>query len=102
MAAAATVLPTRPAGAATGTALSDEYSEFALAVQASADKAVQAIKRKTELQGMTWALPLSAAPSAVSTMAILFKTASAKAAAGLPITSRDIKDGTGKVLDQLQ
>jgi hypothetical protein len=35
-------------------------------------------------------------------MAILFKTASAKAAAGLPVTSRDIKDGTGQVLDQLR
>jgi hypothetical protein len=102
MAAAARVLPTRPAGAAAGATPGDEYAEFSLAMQSSADKAVQSIKRKTELQGMTWALPLSAAPSIVSTMAILFGTASAKAAAGLPVTSHDIKDGTGKVLGQLQ
>jgi hypothetical protein len=100
MAAAATVLPTRPAGAAGATR--DEYSEYALAVQTAANNAVRSIKGKSELQGLAWATPLSAAPSAVGTMAILFKTASAKAAAGLPVTSRDIKDGTGQVLDQLR
>lgn len=99
MADTATILPVRLAGSVQPT---DENVLLAQQVQLAADRAVQSIKRKSDLQGVAWSKPLAAAPMAVGAMAILFKTASSKAAAGLPVSSREITDGNGKVLGQLK
>ncbi|KAL2181910.1 uncharacterized protein P884DRAFT_274352 [Thermothelomyces heterothallicus CBS 202.75] len=53
------------------------------------------------MRSTDWATPLAAAPSAVGTMAILLKTASSDAAAGLPVKSRDVVGDKGEVVSQL-
>ncbi|AEO57475.1 hypothetical protein MYCTH_49795 [Thermothelomyces thermophilus ATCC 42464] len=53
------------------------------------------------MRSTDWATPLAAAPSAVGTMAILLKTASSDAAAGLPVKSRDVVGDRGEVVSQL-
>jgi hypothetical protein len=43
-----------------------------------------------------WAEPLTAAPTAISVMAFLLKTAANKKVAGLGVSSTEVKDEQGK------
>ncbi|KAK4154187.1 hypothetical protein C8A00DRAFT_33012 [Chaetomidium leptoderma] len=77
------------------------HTQTAVAVQAATKEAVEWVKSRGMMNSATWAAPLAAAPSAVGTMAILLKTASSKAAAGLPVTTREVTGERGEVLTPL-
>ena len=79
----------------------DDYAACALGAQNAARQAVQLVRSNSVIRDSQWASPLVAAPSAVGTMAILFKTSSAKAAAGLKLETRDVRDGKGVKIDTL-
>ncbi|KAH6621563.1 hypothetical protein B0J18DRAFT_230057 [Chaetomium sp. MPI-SDFR-AT-0129] len=78
-----------------------DEAEYALVVQRKARGVAEAIRATSMVKNESWASPLAAAPSAVSTMAILLKTSSSKRAAGIKVTSRDIKDSMGNVIGEL-
>lgn len=75
---------------------------YALQVQRACKKALQEVKRENMLGNVEWAEPLEAAPTAISVMAFLIKTAADKKVAGLPVRSMEVlsEDGT-KILGQL-
>src|SRR5690348_14732403 len=75
----------------------DRKAAYALTVQKACNTALQRVKNNNIIANSNWASPLAAAPSAISTMAILLKTAEMKAAAGLEIESQQVKDEEGNV-----
>ncbi|KAK4191237.1 hypothetical protein QBC35DRAFT_460336 [Podospora australis] len=98
MAAATTTLPIHPPSLA---ASRDDRTQVALAVQLETKKAVEWVKSRGMMNSSEWANPLAAAPSAVSTMAILLKTASTKVAAGIRVHSTAVKGKKGETLGNL-
>ncbi|KAK0654867.1 hypothetical protein B0T16DRAFT_383877 [Cercophora newfieldiana] len=82
-------------------AAKSDDGDYALAVQNGAKKVAETIRSRSMVNSETWAGPLATAPSAVSTMAILLKTSSSKAAAGITIKSRDVKDDGGVTIGEL-
>jgi len=79
----------------------DRRAAYALTLQKACNTAVQRVKNNNIIANSNWASPLAAAPSAISTMAILLKTAEMKAAAGLEIESQDVKNEEGVVVGTL-
>jgi hypothetical protein len=79
----------------------DRRAAYALTLQKACNTAVQRVKNNNIIANSNWASPLAAAPSAISTMAILLKTAEMKAAAGLEIESQDVKNEEGAVVGTL-
>ena len=79
----------------------DRKAAYALTLQKACNTALQRVKNNNIIVNSNWASPLAAAPSAISTMAILLKTAEMKAAAGLEIESQDVKDEAGAVQGHL-
>jgi hypothetical protein len=80
----------------------EKRAEYALVVQKAARDAIIQVKERASLDSSVWATPLAAAPSAVSTMAILLKTASNSAAANLKITIREVTDEQHQVIGMLK
>jgi hypothetical protein len=78
-----------------------ERSEYPLKVQKKAMEVAQSIQARSMVNTATWSSPLAAAPSAVSTMAILLKTSASDVAAGVPVKSREVRDDNGKIIMQL-
>ena len=62
---------------------------YALTLQKACGVALQRVKNNNVIANTDWAAPLEAAPSAISTMAILLKAADLEAAAGLEVDSED-------------
>ncbi|MCJ1401423.1 hypothetical protein MMC11_004636 [Xylographa trunciseda] len=79
----------------------DRKAAYAVTLQKACNTALQRVKNNNIVANSNWAAPLAAAPSAISTMAILLKTAEMKAAAGLEIESQDVKDEEGNVKGKL-
>jgi hypothetical protein len=79
----------------------DRRAAYALTLQRACNNAVERVKNNNIIANSNWASPLAAAPSAISTMAILLKTAEMKAAAGLEIESQDVKNEAGVVVGTL-
>jgi hypothetical protein len=79
----------------------DKRSEYALTVQKACSDALQHVKRNNLLVHSNWAAPLSAAPTAISVMAICLKTAAEKQAAGLEIEDKNVKDEKGEIIGTL-
>jgi hypothetical protein len=75
----------------------DRKAAYALTLQRACNAAVQRVKNNNIIANSNWASPLAAAPSAISTMAILLKTAEMKAAAGLEVESQEVKDEEGNI-----
>ncbi len=67
-------------------------TSYALTLQKACDKAIRAVKGNHIVANSNWAAPLSTAPSAIATMAILFKVADQECAAGLEVDSLEIMD----------
>ena len=67
-------------------------ASYALTLQKACDKAIRAVKGNHIVANSNWAAPLSTAPSAIATMAILFKVADQECAAGLEVDSLEIMD----------
>lgn len=74
----------------------DPRATYALQVQRACKTTLQRVKQNNMLANSNWAAPLTAAPTAISVMAFLLKTAADKKAAGLTVASVDVKDTTGK------
>ena len=79
----------------------DKRSQYALTVQKACSDALQHVKRNNLLVHSNWAAPLSAAPTAISVMAICLKTAAEKQAAGLEIEDKNVKDEKGEIIGTL-
>lgn len=79
----------------------DRRATYALTLQKACNIAVQRVKSSNIIANSNWASPLAAAPSAISTMAILLKTAELRAAAGLEIESQEVKNEEGNVVGTL-
>ena len=79
----------------------DQKAAYALILQKACNTALRRVKNNNIVANSNWASPLAAAPSAISTMAILLKTAEMKAAAGLEIESQEVKDNEGNVKGEL-
>lgn len=75
----------------------DRKASYALSLQKACNVALQRVKNNNVIANTNWASPLAAAPSAISTMAILLKAADKEAAAGLEIESQDVKGEDGTV-----
>ena len=73
----------------------DPRAAYALQVQRACKTALQRVKQNNMLANSNWAEPLTAAPTAISVMAFLLKTAADKKAAGLTVASVDVKDEQG-------
>ncbi|KAK3374692.1 hypothetical protein B0H63DRAFT_480744 [Podospora didyma] len=73
----------------------DSRGSYALALQKTCSAALQRVKSNNVIANTNWAAPLAAAPSAISTMAILLKAADLKAAAGLEVETQDVIVGDG-------
>jgi hypothetical protein len=71
----------------------DRRAQTALVLQKACKAAVQRVRQNNMLANSKWAEPLTAAPTAISVMAFLLKTASDKRAAGLKVGSTEVKDG---------
>ncbi|KAK4207742.1 hypothetical protein QBC37DRAFT_298078 [Rhypophila decipiens] len=78
----------------------DRRAEYALTLQKAYTSAIDRVKSNELIANSSWAAPLAAAPSAISTMAILLKAADQKAAAGLEVESQEVLDGD-KVVGKL-
>jgi len=65
---------------------------YTLTLQKACDKAIRAVRGNHIVANSNWAAPLSTAPSAIATMAILFKVADQDCAAGLEVDSLEIMD----------
>jgi hypothetical protein len=74
---------------------------YAAVLQRSSTEVVQRIKNSTMFINSDWASPLTAAPNAISVMAICLKTAAEERAAGLQISSTNVTDDNGKVIGTL-
>ncbi|KAL8339740.1 hypothetical protein RB601_006042 [Gaeumannomyces tritici] len=97
----ATAFNTPPADLLSGSEPRDPRTEFALATQSTARTESDKIKSITASSEAKWATCLAAAPSAVGTMAILFKAASTKAVAGLEVESVKIPGKDGAIVGEL-
>ncbi|KAH6640308.1 hypothetical protein F5144DRAFT_90241 [Chaetomium tenue] len=75
--------------------------KYAMDVQTVAAQEIESLSGRQALRGVKWASSLEAAPAAVSIMAILLKTASKGAAAGLSVASREIRGDGGVVIAML-
>ncbi|KAM7198901.1 hypothetical protein V8F20_005968 [Naviculisporaceae sp. PSN 640] len=78
----------------------DRRAEYALTLQKACTNALDRVKSNELIANSSWASPLAAAPSAISTMAILLKAADQKAAAGLEVESQEVLE-EGKVVGKL-
>lgn len=78
----------------------DRKADYALSLQKACTNALQRVKNNEIIANTSWAAPLAAAPSAISTMAILLKAADKEAAAGLEIESQDVLEA-GKPVGRL-
>jgi hypothetical protein len=67
-------------------------ASYALALQRACDTAGERVKSNNMIANSNWASPLASAPSAISTMAILFKVADRDCAHGLEVASQDVMD----------
>jgi hypothetical protein len=67
-------------------------TSYALTLQKACDTAIRTVKGNHIVANSNWAAPLSTAPSAIATMAILFKVADQECAAGLEVDTLDITD----------
>lgn len=67
-------------------------TKYALTLQKACDKAIRSVKGNHIVVNSNWAAPLSSAPSAIATMAILFKVADQECAAGLEVDSLEVMD----------
>ncbi|MCJ1359906.1 MAG: hypothetical protein MMC33_009909 [Icmadophila ericetorum] len=74
----------------------DRKAVCALILQNACNAVLQRVKSNNIVANSNWPAPLAAAPSAISTVAILLKTAEMKAAAGLEIESQEVKDDRGQ------
>jgi len=79
----------------------DKKASYALSLQKACNVALQRVKHNNIIANTNWASPLAAAPSAISTMAILLKAADKEAAAGLEIESQEVKNEDGTVVGSL-
>lgn len=68
---------------------------YAKQVQRACRKALREVKKDNMLVNNDWAEPLEAAPTAISVMAFLIKTAADKKVAGLEVKSVEIMDEKG-------
>jgi hypothetical protein len=84
-----------------GNGITDRKANYALALQKTCGVALQRVKNSNVIANTNWAAPLAAAPSAISTMAILLKTADLKAAAGLEVESQEVKADDGTAVGHL-
>jgi hypothetical protein len=84
-----------------GSSSSDPRAEYALQLQSACKTALKRLKQNNMLANSNWAEPLTAAPTAISVMAFLLKTAADKKAAGLTVASVEVKDETGNVVGKL-
>ncbi len=71
---------------------------YALALQKACDTALSRVKSNNMIANSNWASPLATAPSAISTMAILFKVADKECAAGLEVGSQDVMDAENNTI----
>ena len=74
---------------------------YALTLQRACAQAMERVKENSVVANSNWAAPLTAAPSAISTMATLLKAADKESAAGLEIESQDVKDAEGILVGKL-
>lgn len=79
-------------------ASNDPRGAYALQVQRACKDAVREVKQNSMLAESNWAEPLTAAPTAISVMAFLLKTAANKKVAGLGVSSTEVRDEKGKNL----
>jgi hypothetical protein len=70
----------------------DSRSAYAMQVQRACSNALRLVKQDNDLATSAWAEPLTAAPTAISVMAFLLKTAANRKVAGLTISSQSVKD----------
>ena len=82
--------PQRP-----GDRRTDRRAAYTFSVQKACNQALLRVKQNVVLVNSNWAAPLAAAPSAISVMAILLKTAAEKNAAGLEIGDVVVKNEKG-------
>lgn len=73
-------------------------ASYALTLQRACDKAIRSVKGNHIVVNSNWAAPLSSAPSAIATMAILFKVADQECAAGLEVDSLEVMELDGVTL----
>ena len=73
----------------------DRQAETAIQLQRACKMAIQRVTQNNMLANSDWAAPLTAAPSAISVMAFLLKTAADKKAAGLTVVSTSITKDNG-------
>jgi hypothetical protein len=73
-------------------------ASYALALQKACDTALKRVKSNNIIVNSNWVSPLAAAPSAISTMAILFKVADKECAAGLEVESQEVMDAENNVV----
>lgn len=90
-----------PSGDEAGSEGQRRRANYALSLQKACNVALQRVKSNNVVANSNWASPLAAAPSAISTMAILLKAADQEAAAGLEIESQDVKAEDGSVVGTL-
>lgn len=65
-------------------------TKHALTLQKACDTAIRSVKGNHIVVNSNWAALLSSAPSAIATMAILFKVANQECAAGLEVDSLEV------------
>ncbi|KJZ79754.1 hypothetical protein HIM_00468 [Hirsutella minnesotensis 3608] len=78
-----------------------QRTNYALALQRSCQDVVHTIQSSDFLLSNEWASPLTAAPNAISIMALCLKTAATREAATIKVTTRKVTDETGKELGEL-
>ena len=70
---------------------------YALSLQKACNTAFERVKGNHMMVDKAWAGPLATAPSAISTMAILFKAADVPKARGLKVENLQVMDGSVEV-----
>ncbi|KJZ68254.1 hypothetical protein HIM_12358 [Hirsutella minnesotensis 3608] len=78
-----------------------QKADYALALQRSCQDVVHTIQSSDFLLSNQWASPLTAAPNAISIMALCLKTADTREAAKIKVTTRKVTDETGNELGEL-
>jgi hypothetical protein len=76
----------------------DHRATYALTLQRACTQALQRVRSNNIIANSNWSAPLATAPSAIATMAILFKVADQDCAAGLEVESLDVMDSDGTTL----
>ncbi|SPJ91048.1 uncharacterized protein FTOL_13450 [Fusarium torulosum] len=84
-----------------GNSVRDRKANYALALHKACGVALKRVRNNNVVANTNWAAPLAAAPSAISTMAILLKAADLEAAAGLEVESQEVKTDDGTIAGYL-